>query len=280
VRITAPASLLERAGAAIEGRARVDLATAIGLLLAFGCLVLSVCMEGGNLAAFVNVPAAVLVFGGTIGATIICFPLSKILKLPAIARNAFLNRELNRAQMIDTMVGFAQKARREGLLVLEDDAARVDHALLRMGVELAVDGTPQERVRDILTIEIDAMHERHQQGEQLFATMGAVSPKLGVIGTLIGVIHMLGAQTDPKQMGPALASAFIATLYGVAFANLVALPIAAKLRARGEEEAMFHQMILEGLMAIQSGDNPRAVEMKMRAFLSPEQKMATRAREA
>ncbi|HHX39262.1 MAG TPA: motility protein A [Armatimonadetes bacterium] len=258
----------------------MDLATAIGLLLAFGCLVLSVCMEGGSLAAFINLPAAVLVCGGTIGATIICFPLSQILKLPGIARNAFLTRELNRTQMIDTMVGFAQKARREGLLVLEDDVARVDHGLLRLGVELAVDGTPQERVRDILTVEIDAMHERHQQGEQLFATMGAVSPKLGIIGTLIGVIHMLGTLTDPKQMGPALAGAFIATLYGVAFANLVALPIAAKLRVRGEEEAVFHQMILEGLMAIQSGDNPRAVEMKMRAFLSPEQKVATRAREA
>ncbi len=275
-----PARLSGRAGTAVEGRARVDLATAIGLLLAFGCLVLSVCMEGGSLAAFINLPAAVLVCGGTIGATIICFPLSQILKLPAIARNAFLTRELNRTQMIDTMVGFAQKARREGLLVLEDDVARVDHGLLRLGVELAVDGTPQERVRDILTVEIDAMHERHQQGEQLFATMGAVSPKLGIIGTLIGVIHMLGTLTDPKQMGPALAGAFIATLYGVAFANLVALPIAAKLRVRGEEEAVFHQMILEGLMAIQSGDNPRAVEMKMRAFLSPEQKVATRAREA
>lgn len=275
-----PARLSGRAGTAVEGRARVDLATAIGLLLAFGCLVLSVCMEGGSLAAFINLPAAVLVCGGTIGATIICFPLSQILKLPAIARNAFLTRELNRTQMIDTMVGFAQKARREGLLVLEDDVARVDHGLLRLGVELAVDGTPQERVRDILTVEIDAMHERHQQGEQLFATMGAVSPKLGIIGTLIGVIHMLGTLTDPKQMGPALAGAFIATLYGVAFANLVALPIAAKLRVRGEEEAVFHQMILEGLMAIQSGDNPRAVEMKMRAFLSPDQKVATRAREA
>lgn len=258
----------------------MDPATIIGLLLGFGCLALSVLMEGGSLAAFVNLPAAVLVFGGTIGATIVCFPLSQILRAPAVARNAFVGRPLNRARMIDTMVGFAQKARREGLLVLEDDVARVDNALLRLGIQLAVDGTPQETVREILEIEIDAMHERHKQGEQVFATMGGFAPTLGIIGTVMGLVHMLGNLTDPKRMGPAIAGAFLATLYGVAFANLVLLPIAAKLRMRNDEEAMFQQMILEGIMAIQSGDNPSTVEMKMRAFLSPGQKVAARAREA
>ena len=258
----------------------MDPATIIGLLLGFGCLVVSVSVEGGNLAAFFNLPAAILVFGGTVGATIVCFPLSQVLKLPAIARNAFFAPDLDRTRMFNTMVGFAQRARREGLLVLEEDVTGTDNPILRMGVQLAVDGTPQEMVREILEIEIDAMHERHKQGEQVFATMGGFAPTLGIIGTVMGLVHMLSDLTDPKRMGPAIAGAFIATLYGVAFANLVLLPLAAKLRLRNEEEAMFHQMILEGIMAIQSGDNPRTVEMKMRAFLSPGQKIAARAREA
>ena len=203
-----------------------------------------------------------------------------MLRLPVVAKNAFFAKEMDRGEIINLMVGFAQKARREGILVLEEDAARVDNSLLKLGIQLAVDGTPQEMVREILEVEVDAMHERHKQGEQIFATMGGFGPTLGIIGTVMGLVHMLGNLSDPKSMGPAIAGAFIATLYGVSSANLVFLPIAGKLKLRDEEEVMFSQMIVEGILAIQSGDSPRTVEAKMRAFLSPKQKESVRAAEA
>ncbi|NLC55267.1 MAG: flagellar motor protein [Armatimonadetes bacterium] len=257
----------------------MDLATLIGLLLGFGALVLSVSLEGGHLSAFINVPAAVLVFGGTLGATLVCFPLAQVRQLPAIARHALLPPALDRARAINLMVGFAQKARREGILVLEEDVAHADNPLLQLGVQLAVDGTPQDVMREILETEVEAMAERHKQGEALFSTMGGFAPTLGIIGTVMGLVHMLGTLNDPQGMGPAIASAFLATLYGVALANLVLLPLAHKLRRRSDEEVVFSQMLVEGILAIQSGDGPRTVEAKMRAFLSPVQKASARVRE-
>ncbi len=258
----------------------MDLATIVGLVVAFGALMVSVLLEGGELGAFINIPAGILVFGGTFGATLVSFPLAEMLRLPVVAKNAFFAKEMDRGEIINLMVGFAQKARREGILVLEEDASRVDNSLLKLGIQLAVDGTPQEMVREILEVEVDAMHERHKQGEQIFATMGGFGPTLGIIGTVMGLVHMLGNLSDPKSMGPAIAGAFIATLYGVSSANLVFLPIAGKLKLRDEEEVMFSQMIVEGILAIQSGDSPRTVEAKMRAFLSPKQKESVRAAEA
>jgi chemotaxis protein MotA len=258
----------------------VDLATIIGLLVAVGAVLGAVTMEGAQLGAFISTPSAILVFGGTLGATIIGFPLSQVLKLPLIAKKAFFSSEVDRAQMINMMVGFAQKARREGIRVLEEDVSRVENAILKMGIQLAVDGTPGEMVREILEIELEMMHERHKQGRLIFSTMGGFGPTLGIIGTVMGLVNMLGNLSDPKSMGPAIAGAFLATLYGVSSANLVFLPIAAKLKLRSEEEILVNQMLLEGILAIQSGDSPRAVEAKMRAFLTPKQKAAARAAEA
>ena len=185
-------------------------------------------------------------FGGTLGATLVCFPLAQVRQLPAIARHALLPPALDRARAINLMVGFAQKARREGILVLEEDVAHADNPLLQLGVQLAVDGTPQDVMREILETEVEAMAERHKQGEALFSTMGGFAPTLGIIGTVMGLVHMLGTLNDPQGMGPAIASASLATLYGVALANLVLLPLAHKLRRRSDEEVVFSQMLVEG----------------------------------
>lgn len=247
----------------------MDLATIIGLLLAWGAVLGALMMEGGKVTDLVNLSAFVLVVGGTVGATIIAFSMKQIIALPQIVRNAFFAQDADLPEIIRTMVEFARKARKEGILVLEDEAKNADNKFLQMGIQLVVDGTPSEMVREILETEIVSLQERHKVGENIFATMGGFAPTLGIIGTVMGLIHMLASLDEPGAMGPAIAAAFMATLYGVALANLVFLPIGSKLKARTSEEIIVYDMMVEGILSIQAGDNPRMVEAKMLAFLPP-----------
>lgn len=247
----------------------MDLATIIGLMLAWGALAVSLLIEGGSLKELINPSALVLVIFGTIGATIMGSSMKTIVCLPSIIKNAVVGRPLNPAAVIDLLVDCARTARRAGVLALEDFAHDVEDKFLKKGIELVVDGTPSVMVREILETEIVAMQERHKVGETLFTTMGGFSPTLGIIGTVMGLINMLANMSDPGKMGHAIAAAFTATLYGVAFANLVYLPIGAKLKAKTAEESVIYEMIIEGVLSIQSGDNPRIVEMRMMAFLPP-----------
>ncbi len=247
----------------------MDLATIIGLVLAWGSFFGSVIMEGGELKAMINPSAMVLVFGGTLGATMMSFPLSTIIGLPMIAKHAFMGKHEDVAATIKTLVGFAERARREGLLALEEEARNIDDAFLKKGIQLAIDGTDPELVRDIMQTDISFLGTRHQAGAHLFATMGGFAPTLGVIGTVSGLVHMLANLSDPGSMGPSIASAFIATLYGVSSANLIFLPLSAKLKHASQEEAQVREIVMEGILSIQSGDNPRIVEEKLKAFLAP-----------
>lgn len=250
----------------------MDLATVIGLVLGWGAFLGAVIMEGGHLSALVNLPAFVLVVGGTLGATTISYSLSQMTSLPLVTKNAFLGGGFDVTQLVSTIVDLAKKARRDGILVLEDEAKQLDNAFLRTGIQLVVDGVPSEAVREILETEVIALQERHKVGESIFTAMGGYFPTLGVIGTVSGLVHMLSNLSDPGKMGPAIAGAFIATLYGVSFANLVCLPIGNKLRARSSEEVAYCTLAIEGILSIQAGDNPRVVESKMRAYLGPKQR--------
>jgi chemotaxis protein MotA len=247
----------------------MDLATIIGLVLAWGAFFGSVIMEGGELKAMINPSAMVLVFGGTLGATLMSFPLSTMIGLPAIAKHAFMNKHEDVAATIKMLVSFAERARREGLLTLEDEAKNIDDMFLKKGIQLAIDGTDPELVREIMQTDIAFLGARHHAGASVFATMGGFAPTLGVIGTVSGLVHMLANLSDPGSMGPSIAAAFIATLYGVSSANLIFLPISAKLKHVSSEEAQVREIVMEGILSIQSGDNPRIVEEKLKAFLSP-----------
>lgn len=248
----------------------MDLATILGLLLAWGAVLGALVLEGGDFAQLFNLPALILVVFGTIGATIIGSSMKTIFSMPSIVKNALISTSLDSRQAIDIMVDCAKRARREGVLSLEAFAAKIHNRFLRKAIELIVDGTPSVMVREILETEIVAMQERHKMGETVFTTLGGFSPTLGIIGTVMGLINMLAQLNEPGKMGHAIASAFTATLYGVVLANLVYLPIAAKLRSRTSEEVVLYEMIIEGVLSIQGGDNPRIVEMRMMAFLSPE----------
>lgn len=247
----------------------MDLATLIGLVLAWGAFLGSILIEGGDLSALLNPSAALLVFGGTLGASMICFPLSTVTSLPGIVKNAFLSKKEDVGHLIKTLVGYAEKARREGLLALEDEVQKMDDPFLKKGIQLAIDGTDPELVREIMETDIQFLGARHHEGANLFGTMGGFAPTLGVIGTVSGLVHMLANLSDPGSMGPSIAAAFIATLYGVCSANLLFLPLGNKLKAISHEEVLVREVIMEGILAIQAGDNPRIVEEKLKAFLSP-----------
>ena len=257
----------------------MDIATVIGLLLAWGALLGALHMEGGQIKDLFNPSAFVLVTGGTLGATIVSVSIKQIMGLPGIVRTVFFCKSTDPAQIITLMVEFTRRARRDGILALEEAAKGMNNKFLQMGIRLVVDGMPSEMVREILETEIVALQERHKVGQNIFVTMGGFAPTLGIIGTVMGLIHMLASLNEPGKMGPAIAAAFIATLYGVALANLVFLPIGAKLKARTSEEIIAYDMMVEGILSIQAGDSPRMVEAKMLAFLPPKarQSLGTRA---
>jgi chemotaxis protein MotA len=261
----------------------VDLSTIIGLALGWGSVIASVLIEsGGNIGAalvFFQISAFFLVFGGTLGATIISFPWEVVSNAIPILKQAFLKRDMNPASVITTLVGFATKARREGLLGLEDEINNVNDSFLKKGIQLVVDGTDIELVRSILETDLAFLETRHKLGEGLYGTMGGFSPTIGIVGTVMGLVNALSQLESAAKVAGAIAVAFIATFYGIAFANLIFLPISFKLKAKSAEEVLIREVMIEGILSISAGDNPRIVEEKLKAFLSPKEQEASKSKE-
>jgi chemotaxis protein MotA len=254
----------------------MDIATVIGLCMSWGGLIFAVLIVGGHLGAFFAVDALFIIFAGTLGATLVSYPMSTILNAINVAKNAFVARELDYMSAVSTMVNFATKARREGLLGLEEDVDGLEDKFLQKGMQLVVDGTDAALVRNIMETDLVYLEARHKQGESIFTTMGGYSPTLGIVGTVMGLIHVLSVVgDDPSAMMKGVATAFIATFYGISSANLVFLPIAGKLKVRSEEEVLMRQVMIEGVLSISAGDNPRIVEEKLKAFLPPKYKVVT-----
>jgi chemotaxis protein MotA len=195
--------------------------------------------------------------------------LNKVLGIIGVVKNAFLTKTLTPAETIKQPVGFAEQARREGILALEARAQEIDDNFLKKGIQLAVDGTEPDLIKDILSTEIMFIEERHKFGAGMFELAGTLSPAFGMIGTLIGLILMLGNMSDVESIGPNMAVALVTTLYGSMIANTFCIPIAAKLTNYSKAEVLTKELMLEGIMALQSGDNPRIVEQKLTAFIEP-----------
>ena len=264
--------------------AALDIATVIGIVLAFGCVMISAFFGGANPAVLLRWTAFVLVVGGTIGATIVSFPLGTFLDgIVRGFRTAFFQPEHHERQTIQTLVTFAEKARREGLLALETEAAEVQDDFMRKGIQLVIDGRDTEIIRKILETEVSLQQERGAKAEAVFMTMGGYSPTLGIIGTVLGLIGMLsalaGSQADSSggggitnKLGSSTAEAFVATFFGILFANLLWLPIAAKVKERNTQGLLLREIQIEGILSIQAGDNPRLLEEKLHAYLPQEQR--------
>lgn len=253
----------------------LDLSTIIGLVVGWGSVLLALLMESdGNLSVvfmFFQLSAFFIVIGGTVGATIISYPWEVVTNFFNVAKQAFVKREMKAADVIQTLVGFATKARREGLLGLEDEINLVNDNFLKKGIQLVVDGTDIELVRSILETDLSFLETRHKMGEGLFGTLGGFSPTLGIIGTVMGLVNALGSLENASKVAGAIAVAFIATFYGIGFANLIFLPISFKLKAKTAEEVLIREVMIEGILSISAGDNPRIVEEKLKAFLSPKE---------
>ncbi|HUU54584.1 MAG TPA: flagellar motor protein [Armatimonadota bacterium] len=250
----------------------MDLTTLLGLLIAWGAVLLSIMLEGGHLSAFVNLPAALIVFGGTAGAALIGLPAQQAAGVVQVLLRAFFGRPVSSVEVIELLADLIRRARRDGVLALEVEIKSIDNEFLRSGLQLVIDGTSQELLRDILKAEIAAMRARHEAGQAVFGTLGGFAPTLGIIGTVMGLIHMLGKLDKPEDMGHSIAAAFIATLYGVSIANLIFLPIANKLKANSEEELTAYELAVEGILGLQAGESPRVAATRMRSFLSPQAK--------
>jgi chemotaxis protein MotA len=225
-------------------------------------------LEGGHFTSLLEPTAAMIVFGGTAGATIASFSMEDIKQVPQLFKITFTEKRYEVQELIAILSSFAEKARREGLLSLERETATIDDDFLKQGIQLVVDGTDPALVRDILETQIEFTDQRHKIGSEIFEAAGGYSPTMGIIGTVMGLVHVLSNLADPDSLGPSIAVAFIATLYGVAFANVAWLPIGHKLKLKSKQERFVMEIALEGILSIQAGDNPSIVKEKLKAFLA------------
>ena len=243
--------------------------TLIGLIIGMAGIGLGATIEGSSVAAIINPSAMLIVLCGTLGATIVGANFDAIKNIPKMFGKVFNSpvRDLN--ALVAELVGYAESARRDGLLALDEQTAAIEDPFTRKGLQLVVDGTDPDLVADILEAENAAMKKRHATGRQPFEKAGGYAPTMGIIGTVFGLIHVLANLDAPETLGPSISSAFVATLIGVASANVFYLPLASKLKQISEEELHARALIVEGILSIQAGDNPRVVQEKLITFVPP-----------
>lgn len=245
----------------------MDPATLIGLAIAFIAISIAVIMEGSSPLVIFFLPPIILVLGGTLGAAIAGGPLKDAVSLVHWVKVALLAKAVVPDAAVNTLVSLAEKARREGLLALEDAVRDVEDAFLKRGLELAVDGTDPDELREILEADVASKRAGDKVGSGLFTAMGGYSPTIGIIGTVFGLIHVLENLDNPSELGHLIAGAFIATLWGVLSSNVIFLPMASKCKRISEMEIAHMELVIEGVLAIQSGANPRMVGHKLRALV-------------
>ena len=251
----------------------MDVGTILGFGLGFAFIAVAILLHG-SLLDFVDVPGALVAFGGSFSALMINFPLKKVLGVFGVVKQCFLVKLSEPAAEIRRLTELATVARRDGLLALEKQIPDIKDPFLVRGLEMVIDGSPKERLEEVLSIEMETLQERHGTGKKIFEAWGASLPAFGMVGTLIGLIQMLHELDDPSKIGSGMAVAMVTTFYGAFVANLVLLPMAGKLEARSKEEQLLRQLIIHGLVALAEGEAPRAMEAKLKAFLAPKARQA------
>ena len=244
----------------------MDIATFVGLILAGALVVISIAM-GGSMSWFISVPSAMIVLGGTMGATLLSYPLAEVLGVFKVVKNVFFHRSQSVEAIIQNMVEFGKLARKEGILSFESKLKDIEDPFFAKGVSLAIDGMESTAIKDVLSTEIAYVEERHSLGAEIFTTMAAYAPALGMMGTIIGLVQMLMQMSDPSSIGAPMAVALLTTFYGTIIANLLCIPMALKLKTGASRKYLLKEMVLEGIMSIQAGDNHRLIEQKLMAFL-------------
>jgi chemotaxis protein MotA len=255
----------------------MDLATILGVVVALIIVFVVQILEGGTPASIILIPSMVLVFGGAFCAAMAGGVLKDALGVGGLLKRAFLAKVTPANVLVDDVVKLAERARREGLLALEDAVKTVEHPFLKRGLQLAIDGTDPEELHDILHAEVGAKKKADKAGKKLFENMGGYAPTVGIIGTVMGLVHVLENLDKPDTLGHSIAAAFVATLWGVLSANLLFLPMAARLDRLSGIEAEEMELVIDGVLAIQAGSNPRLVAQKLRSLLPPDAAKAAEA---
>ncbi|MDH3346564.1 MAG: MotA/TolQ/ExbB proton channel family protein [Desulfobulbaceae bacterium] len=246
----------------------MDLATIIGMIAAFGLMIMAI-LQGGSLLIFLDTPSALIVIGGSIGVAMINYPIADILSAANVVKHAFMIKEQSVNNLISQLMDFANKARKEGILSLQSAMNKIDDEFLVKALQMAVDGQEPQELKLMLNTEINYIEERHTKGADIFTSLGNISPAMGMVGTLIGLVQMLQTMDDPSSIGPAMAVALLTTFYGSVISNVICNPIAGKLKTRSKTELLQKILIVEGMESILSGENPRIMEQKLHAYISP-----------
>lgn len=245
----------------------MDIATIIGLILGFGAVIGGQVLEGGHVSAIIQPTAALIVLGGTFGAAFVSFPLATIKQAVLDSKRVlFVNSSDNEA-IIKELINYAAKARRNGLISLEQEAQTAKDRFTRKGISLVVDGIDPQKLQDTMENELDTYEDHAKGSAEFFEAAGGYAPTIGIIGAVLGLIHVMNNLSDTSKLGAGIAVAFVATIYGLMTANIICLPFATKLKHRIKEDLLQKRMIIEGLTAIQNGENPHYIEQKLRSFL-------------
>ena len=248
----------------------MDIASVVGASLAVAVLVITIAIApGASFASFIDYPSIMVVCVGSCAAVLVCFPLKSILGLAKVTKNVFFNSQEDIGGLIEQLVSLAETARRDGLLALENRVEEITNPFIVLGIQMAVDGTRPEVIEDIMRTEMDAVATRHSSGKKVLDQAGRFAPAFGMIGTLMGLIIMLGQLDDPDALGPGMAVALITTLYGAIIANVFFLPWAEKLGFINGAELLTMEIVVRGIMGIQSGENPRVIQQKLTTFIPP-----------
>lgn len=255
----------------------MDLGTIIGIISGFLLILMSILTSGGLLGAYIDLASFIMVIGGSFAAMLVSNPLSRMLGVMRYVNLTIKTPDLKEEKIISDLVAFSERARREGLLALEDNLDEVEDEFMRKGIQLVVDGTDPDIIKSILYNDLNQLQERHDTGIKLFDDWGKIAPAFGMIGTLAGLIAMLRALgDDPDAIGSGMSLALITTMYGSIFANLILVPLKNKLEDRNRDETRVKEIVVEGILSIQSGDNPRILLEKLVSFLPPKQREAIR----
>ncbi|MFD0714988.1 flagellar motor protein [Paenibacillus sp. GCM10027626] len=249
----------------------MDITTIIGIIAGILALFLGFLWEGGHAGSLFEKTALLIVLGGTFAAVAVSFPAALLRQIPDALRHAFRRPKIDPEARIEKMVEMATVARRQGVLALENATNEIEDPFLRNGLLMVVDGTDPELTKQILEMEIDALERKREQQAKIFEAAGGYAPTMGIVGTVMGLIHVLSNLSDPGSLGPSIAVAFTATLYGVASANIIYLPLASKIKSASSEQILFMEMMLEGILALQAGENPQLIRKKLTSFMSIEQ---------
>lgn len=250
---------------------KLDIMTPVGLILAIGLILYGI-LSGGTISSFIDVGSLAITVGGTFAAIFISYPLNEVKKIPTFIALAMKEDVISKVDIITMFSDFSKRARREGLLSLEDSMANVEDKFLKKGMQMVIDGVEPDNIKDILELEIAKLEDRHRIGVAMFNKLGSFAPGFGMIGTLIGLINMLVKLDDPSTITSGMATALITTLYGSLIANVLFLPIAGKLNHKTEVEIEIKELMIEGILAVQSGVNPRIIEETLVTYLPPKER--------